>query len=63
MNGPAHLNRDKFESNLSVPGIKGCYENALIKSFEMSPHLMCLLVSIKIPSGPASESGLDSGWT
>ena len=25
----AHLNRDQVESNLSVPGIKGCHENAL----------------------------------
>ena len=38
----AHLNRDKIESNLSVPGIQGHQENTLIKSFEMSPHLMCL---------------------
>ena len=38
----SHLNRDKIESNLSVPGIQGCHENALIKSFEMSPHLICL---------------------
>ena len=37
-----HLNRDKIESNLSVPGIQGCHENALIKSFEMSPNLICL---------------------
>ena len=37
-----HLNRDKIESNLSVPGIQGHQENALIKSFEMSPHLICL---------------------
>ena len=38
----AHLNREKIKSNLSVPGIQGHHENALIKSFEMSPHLMCL---------------------
>ena len=38
----AHLNRDKIESNLSVPGIQGHQENALIKSFEMSSHLICL---------------------
>ena len=31
-----HLNRDKIESNLNVPGIQGRHENALIKSFEMS---------------------------
>ena len=37
-----HLNRDEIESNLSVPGIQGNQENALIKSFEMSPHLICL---------------------
>ena len=40
-NNDAHLNRDKIESNLSLPGIQGRYENALIKSFEMSPHLIC----------------------
>ena len=37
-----HLNRAKIESNLSVPGIQGCHENASCKSFEMSPHLICL---------------------
>ena len=37
----AHLNRGTIESNLSVPGIQGCHENALIKSFETSPHLIC----------------------
>ena len=36
-----HLNKDKIESNLSVPGIQGHQEIA-IKSFEMSPHLICL---------------------
>ena len=36
-----HLNRDKIESNWSVPGIQGRQENALIESFEMSPHLIC----------------------
>ena len=49
-----HLSRDKIESNFSVPGIQGHRENALIKSFEMSRHLICLLVSTKIPLGPAS---------
>ena len=58
----AHLNRAKIESNLSVPGIQGCQENALIKSVKMSPHLICLYASIKIPLGPASGSSLDSGW-
>ena len=38
----AHLNRDKIEWNLSVPGIQGRHKNALYKSFEMSPHLICL---------------------
>ena len=38
----AHLNRDNFESNLSVPGIQRCHENALYKSLETSPHLICL---------------------
>ena len=45
----AHLNRDNIESNLSVPGIQGRQENTLIKSFEMSPHLICIMVSTKIP--------------
>ena len=36
----APLNRDKIESSLSVPGIQERHENALIKSFEMSPHLI-----------------------
>ena len=37
-----HLNRDEIESNLSVPRIQGCHGNTLIKSFEMSPHLIWL---------------------
>ena len=32
-----HLNRDKIESNLSVPGFQGRHKNALIKDFKMSP--------------------------
>ena len=39
---PTHLNRDKIESNLSVLGIQGHQENALIKSFEMSPNFIYL---------------------
>ena len=27
----SHLNRDQIESNLSVPAIQGCHENALYK--------------------------------
>ena len=38
----SHLNRDKIEYNLSVPGSQGHQENAFIKSFEMSPHVICL---------------------
>ena len=53
---------NKIESNFSVPGILGYEENTLIKSFEMSPHLTFIFVRIKIPSGPASGSGLDLGW-
>ena len=34
----AHLNRDEIESSLSVSGIQGCHDIALIKSFEMSPQ-------------------------
>ena len=54
----SHLNRNKIESNLSVPGIQRHHENALIKSFETSSHLICLLASTDIPLGPASGSGL-----
>ena len=50
-----------MESNLSVPGIHGHQENALIKSFKMSSHLISLHAIIKIPFGPASGSGLDLG--
>ena len=49
----SHLNRDKIEFNLSVPRIKGCHENALDKSFETSPHLICLYASTNIHLGPA----------
>ena len=48
-----HLNRDKTDSNLSVPEIQGCHENALCKSFETSPYLICLYASTNIPLGPA----------
>ena len=34
------LNRDKIESDLSVDGIQGHQEKAIIKSFGMSPLLM-----------------------
>ena len=40
LEGVSHLNRDKIESYLSVPGIQGHPENALIKSFEMSTLLI-----------------------
>ena len=38
----SRAHRDKIKSNLSVPGIQERHENTLIKSFEMSPHLICL---------------------
>ena len=38
----SHLKRDKIESILSEPGIQKCHEKALYKSFEASPHLICL---------------------
>ena len=57
-----HLNRNKIESNLSVPGFQGRHENTPIKSLETSPHWICLWPSIKIPLGPASGSGLENGW-
>ena len=60
--GASHLNRNKIESNLSVPGIDKCHKNALYKSFEISPHFKCLCASTNIPLGPASGSGLYSGW-
>ena len=37
--GVAHLNRNQIESNLSVPGIQWCQENALCKSFETSAQV------------------------
>ena len=49
-----HLNRKTIQFNLSVPGIQGHQENALIKSFKMSPHLICLFASITISLGPAT---------
>ena len=59
-----HLNRNRVESNLSVLGIRGCHENALLKNFQTSPHLSLYASIFKIdPVGPASSSGngLDSG--
>ena len=44
-------NNNQIETNLSLPGIRGCHENALYKSFETSPHLICLYASTKIPLG------------
>ena len=38
----SHLNTYRIESNMSVPGIVGHPEIALIQSFEMSPHLISL---------------------
>ena len=32
---PTHLNRDQIESNLSVPGIQGCHENAQKESYKV----------------------------
>ena len=36
--GKRNLNRGKTESNLYVPEIQGCHENALYENFEIS-HL------------------------
>ena len=52
----AQLNRDKVASNMSVPGIHGYHEKYLIKSFKVSPNLICQQVSIKIPLGLAPGS-------
>ena len=38
----SHLNTDRMESNLSVPGFQGCHENALIKGFKTSPYVIYL---------------------
>ena len=58
----AHLNRDKIKSNLSVPGIQGHQENALIKSFKMSPHLIYLWVSSKTLQGqPVDQVWIQAG--
>ena len=53
-----HLNKENIESNLSLSGIQGHQENALIKSILMSPHLICLQVSPQIPQGQS----LDQVW-
>ena len=42
-----HLDRDKFESKLSLP--VSYHENALINSFEMIPHLIYLLARSNNP--------------
>ena len=34
--------KDKIKTNLSVPGIQRCQENALCKSIVTSPLLICL---------------------
>ena len=58
----AHLNRDKIESNLSVPGFQGCHENALYKSFDTSPHLICLYASHRWPHlSPTAKKTLPNG--
>ena len=33
-----HLNKDTFETNLSVPEISRCRETILIKDFKMNPQ-------------------------
>ena len=58
----AHLNRDQIESTMSVPGIKGCHENALYNSFETSPYLISLCASTNIPLGPALIHTWSRGW-
>ena len=40
--GEEKLNRDEIESKLCVPEIQESNENALIKSYEISSHLICL---------------------
>ena len=40
----ANLNRYKFKSNLIVHVMRGYRENALIKTFELSPYMICLQV-------------------
>ena len=57
-----HLDRDKVESNLSVPGIQGCHENVFYKNFETSPHLTCLCASTNIPLVPAQIQTWSRGW-
>ena len=48
-NASAHLNQDKFESNLSAPEIQARHENAPIKSLEISLHLIGHESNIDIP--------------
>ena len=43
-------------------GNRGCHENALYKSFEISPLLICLYTSTNIPLGPGAHlEALDEG--
>ena len=60
----AHLNRNQIESNLSVPGIQGCHENALYKSFEMrplDPWYVCRLASLSPKGQPESRPDPEAG--
>ena len=65
----AHLNRNKIETILSVPGIQG-YKGPhmpytpLLRPYmrALSPHLICLYAGMNMPLGPASGSGLGFSW-
>ena len=48
-NNPTHLNRGIVQSNLNVAGIHGYLDNAILRSFEMMPKLICLKASFSIP--------------
>ena len=59
-----HLNRDKIESNLSVPVIQGCRENALFKNFQTSPHYpwyVCRLAPTSLEAQPESTPDPEAG--
>jgi len=49
-----------YESDLSEAEIRGCYENTLVKSFEMRPHVLYLKARIDISLWPSPGSGLDT---
>ena len=57
----AHLDCEKIESSLGVPGIKKCYENDLCKSSKMSPHQGSAILSESIRNRDSKRPGIGIG--